>query len=570
MLNVITQDADVTKLKGEAEIGLLSSKASFNIPIIKNKLALTVSERISNYSILNLLSPLTMASTGTQLLVYFGDTNANLFWKIADNNTVKVSYFGNSDGFEVYNSMYVMGSESKAWRKNSQKNGNVCWTIKPTNNIENNLFVYTDLYNFDYGDRTGPPSNPNQSYNYTYSSIGSNGLEDKVAVRISDSLNVSFGTALKMYNFMPFSHASSYYTDLNLNKLPIVSQMDGTAFVESVYSFTKQQTLTTGLRLNAIGNETKTYTFLEPRLGYHGVFSNDYSISASMGKMSQSIHCVGNSGLGFTNDMFFSSTYGLMPQTSWSYSLGAAKDFRWEKKMLSFKVDGWYRTFQNIVEFKDGYDMNIFLSVPMQNSVATYPKEVLTQGNGKAYGVDCSMDYSMRSFTFGANYTLMKAVQQFDDLNNGLPFAAPTDMRHNISLTSELKLSDEWSFCATWQFHTGRAITVPTAIFADPTELPNPYFLKAFPTQYMTVETERNNFITKDFHKLDISFAHKYKAFRKYKGLFSVGIYNVYNRANTFAYSIVPVPLSDGKYSIALKSMSLFPIMPSFNWLVKF
>ena len=143
--------------------------------------------------------------------------------------------------------------------------------------------------------------------------------------------------------------------------------------------------------------------------------------------------------------------------------------------------------------------------------------------------------------------------------------------RNSLSLTTELKLSDTWSFSATWQYQTGRPITVPDYIFISPAtggiagELPD-----FDGTLYQRVETQRNNYRTRPFHKLDISFTHNYKAFKRYNASISLGIYNVYNRANPYIYFIDGVETTKGHYEPVLKSMSMFPVLPSFTWTVKF
>ena len=199
-------------------------------------------------------------------------------------------------------------------------------------------------------------------------------------------------------------------------------------------------------------------------------------------------------------------------------------------------------------------------------------RKYLTQGNGKAYGIDFSAKYNTNGLKLTADYTLMKAVCQFDELNGGLPFAAPTDIRNSLSLTSEFKLSDSWSFSATWQFNSGKPITVPTYIFVNPTANYLPFQVHDYDGRdFQLVETERNNYRTKATHRLDVSFNHNYKTRKKHLDAnISLGIYNLYNQANPFIYFIEGVENPDKTYTPVLKSMSLFPIMPSFTWSVKF
>ena len=163
----------------------------------------------------------------------------------------------------------------------------------------------------------------------------------------------------------------------------------------------------------------------------------------------------------------------------------------------------------------------------------------------------------------------MRAICQFDQLNFGRPFDAPTDIRNSLSLTSEIKLSNSWSFSATWQYNSGKPITVPTYIFANPTT--NPNFYDYTDINFQQVVTQRNNYRTKPFHRLDVSFNHNYKTRKRHLDAnISLGIYNVYNQANPFIYYIDGVQNPDKTFTPVLKSMSLFPVLPSFSWSLKF
>jgi hypothetical protein len=137
-------------------------------------------------------------------------------------------------------------------------------------------------------------------------------------------------------------------------------------------------------------------------------------------------------------------------------------------------------------------------------------------------------------------------------------------MRHTLTTTAEVKLSKTWTFSAMWQYHTGKPITIPTAVYENPAYTPTGYGPK-----YIQEITTRNNYRFREFHRLDIAFSHKYIAFKKYDGLFSVGIYNVYNRANPYLYYIDSKEIN-GTPTPVLKSMSIFPILPSVSWSVRF
>ncbi len=568
VINVQTQDADLKKFKGEAEISLLTSKIMLNIPVVNDKLALSVAGRLSNYSLINLISPIIPQNIGTRFSFHFGDINTSLNWKISEKDKLKLSFFSNTDGIDVQNKMD--NDLNKVWIKNKQQNGGLNWYKTFSEKAENHVLVYADNYGYDFGNSVQNVITSKKQIIQILTDIHSEGIVEKFRYIPSDKLNFNTGFSVKTFGFTPYQ-INQNDSDLNTKKTSTQTQLtEGIAYLEGDYKFARQQNLSLGLRFNSVGNQEKIYNNLEPRIGYHGIFKNDFSLSASIGKMTQPIHRVANSGLGFPFEMFFPTSTYLLPESSWNFSLGCAKDFDWNKRNFSIKVDAWYKTMNNIVEFQDGYDAVFSTIIAPQNTILD-TKKYLTQGNGKAYGIDFSANYNVKNWSLTADYTLMKAECQFDQLNNGRPFAASTDIRNSISLTSQLKLSESWSFSATWQFNSGKPITVPTYIFANPVSNLKPDQVSDYDgTLYQRVITQRNNYRTKPFHKLDISFTHNYKAFKHYNATISLGVYNVYNNANPFMYYIDGVQNPNKTYKPVLKYMSLFPILPSFNWSLKF
>jgi outer membrane receptor for ferrienterochelin and colicin len=345
-------------------------------------------------------------------------------------------------------------------------------------------------------------------------------------------------------------------------------------FAQTVFHPHSNHSITAGIRSNTIGNYTfKPITNIEPRFNYRYSITPDLSLSASASRMTQSIHRIANSGLGLPFEIFLPADSNLIPESSWNFSIGGAKDITANRFKLSLSAELWYKTFQNITEFKDGFDATTsLLKIDGINITDPFVKnitDIVTQGKGEAYGVDFSTVLDTRWLKLTLDYTLMKATNQFAELNNGRPFDAPTDMRHTLNTTAEIKLSDTWTLSAIWQYHTGRPITMPTSVIA-----PRGINIQSIDNGYMNdifipIITERNNYRMKDFHRLDIAFSHKYKAFGKYDGLFSVGIYNVYNRANPYLYYIDTQNVN-GTPKPVLKSLSIFPILPSVSWSVRF
>lgn len=567
VLDVSSRNADPDRWSGEAEIGILSTKGLVNAPIVKGKLGLSVAGRISNFSLLNLLSFI----EDTRVGLHFGDINANLYWKISDKDQLKLTFFHNSDGTSIGQKDFHY--YSNVWVKNRQQNASLIWnhTFSPT--AGNRLSFYADRYTFDFGMKeTSLDSDDNNFYGMK-SHIASLALEDHANWKISNRWNLHAGAAVKANRFSPLN--SFFSSGEEGKKLSAggenVWQYEATAFGQVGFKPVKNHDLHAGLRLNATGNTDKSYLFVEPRIGYHGRFRHDIALSASVSRMSQPVHRVANPGLGLQMELFVPSSASLMPETSWIYSAGVAKDFRTARYAIGLKADLWYKQLDHIVDYKEGYSaMSLLL---FRENLHGKVESMMTQGKGKAYGIDFSANYATPAFSLTADYTLMQARNRFDELNQGKEFAAPTDIRHSLSLTAEVKLPRNWKFAATWQLRSGHPITIPTHLYLYPnldfTQGSVNFAPESEYTAFQILETERNNYRTRSFHKLDIAFSRQHKTFRNHDAFFSIGIYNMYNRANPYMYYIQTE--GTGTYARpALKSVSIFPILPNISYLIRF
>lgn len=566
VVDVFTEEANLNKFGGAIDISMLSSKALLNIPIVKNKLALAISGRISNYSLINFASVFKLSADNTKYNLYFGDINANLLWKISKKDKLKLTWFNNSDGFGVTTKDDYFVTTS--WMDNKQRNLGLNWYHTISNCTENQLLAYADSYGFDFGLSNKGIDSKFKTVNQLLTGINSVGLVDKFTFNFSDKLKLISGGSFKIIGFSPVQLNLADTTITRIQTSNLIKEVEGVAFSESEYQFAANQHLITGFRFSTFGNSEILYPNLEPRIAYHGIFTNDISISASVGRLTQPIHRLANSGLGVPFEMFMPSSKDLLPESTWNFSLGLAKDFSIKKNKSSIKIDAWYKSFQNIAEFRDGYDA---LSVMFNNlNMASQTKEIITQGKGRAYGMDVSSNFTQKYWSISADYTLMQATNQFEDLNFGKSFASSTDIRHSLYIMLVRKFSSDLTMAVTWQYRSGKPITVPTQLFQYPSrnfetgELSNSYL------QYQVIETERNNYRAKPFHKLDITLTKNYKAFKRYDSSCSFGLYNAYNRANPYIYYLSRKWSTDGTYKPILKSMSMFPILPSFSWSMKF
>jgi len=200
VVDVKTKNAALNETNTEAEISLLTSKVAINTALIKNKVGFAISGRISNYSLINLLS-LSPIKQDTKLRMGFGDINSNIFWKIDDKNSLKLFHFNNSDRINIFQP--DRNSIAKSWIDNSQFSTGVIWNTILSEKSQNDIQLFSDKYVFDYGYMKSDTSVGLNYIKQIVTGIDSYGLSSKFKSEVNNQLNLEAGFEIKNYGFAP-------------------------------------------------------------------------------------------------------------------------------------------------------------------------------------------------------------------------------------------------------------------------------------------------------------------------------------------------------------------------------
>ena len=148
----------------------------------------------------------------------------------------------------------------------------------------------------------------------------------------------------------------------------------------------------------------------------------------------------------------------------------------------------------------------------------------------------------------------------FDDINNGDPFPAKYDRRHDLSVTGTYELNEKWTLSSVFVYATGNSITLPT----------DRYVIDG---QVYTEYTSRNGYKMDPYHRLDLSATYTSKKKKRFNSSWNFSIYNVYSRKNPyFIYYSLEGPengdgsIQNGNLTPKAYQVSLFPILPSITW----
>ncbi len=294
------------------------------------------------------------------------------------------------------------------------------------------------------------------------------------------------------------------------------------------------------------------YNGIEPRVLLSYSPTQSSMVKASYNRNYQYIHRISNSISPAPTDIWKLSDNYILPERADQWSLGYYRYFINRKYEVSFEA--YYKQLDNVIAYKDQADL-------LLNE--TLETEVL-QGVGRAYGAEVLLRKPEGQFRGWISYTISRAETKIDGkspeerINNGDFFPSDYDKTHDVSLVGIYQRNDRLSFSATFNYSTGRPVTLPVSKYVyDGVIVPN--------------FTRRNESRLSDYHRLDLSATlnNRERVNRRFHGSWSVSIYNVYARRNAYSYLFRQSETDPAQTEIIRYSI-LGTIIPSVSYNFKF
>ena len=571
VIDMQMKDGNKEKLKGEAGIGLISSRLTLEGPIKKNKASFLVSARRTYIDLL--IRPLISNSRSNKFGYYFYDFNAKFNYVIDYKNKLYLSGYFGKDKF------YIQESKDDAKRGLRDRAGidwgNATATLRWNHLINEKLFsnvsfIFTDfLFNIGYEN-----SSSKNQYKFRYfSGIRDYSVKADLDYYPNSRHTIKSGVYATYHYFRPNavavkSHSNDpAFNDLNFNTKVYFDTYETAVYAEDDFKLSEKWGTIAGIRFSNFNVKGESYFNAEPRLSLKYAIRNDLSLKASYAIMNQYIHLLSNSGIGLPSDLWVPATNRIKPQQSQQVAAGIAKDLKIREDDFQLSVEGYYKKSKNILGYKEGASfLDVYAGDQNSNYKFSY-EDIVTAGKAESYGAEVFLQKKSGKFTGWIGYTLSWTWLTFDSLNFGKRFPAKYDRRHDISLTGTYKLNDHITLSAVWVYGTGNAITLPLSVYQlGSSTIGSPTDSHFSMTKTVYDYGEKNSFRMAAYHRLDLSIQfHRQR--KHYERIIELGVYNAYNRKNPFFYT---TDYDDDTKTTHLKQISLFPVIPSVSWTYKF
>ena len=594
VVDVHTKEGNMKEYHGSASIGLISGNLNFEGPIIKDRTSFNIGLRRTWLDVLSApavaIANKITKKDGTRLRARyaFHDLNLKVNHIFNDRSRMYLSLYNGNDVLKGGSTDFPDQDSDDNYNYDSDVSlrwGNIMATAGWTYVFNNRLFgkvsgvftrYHSRLRNTEH-DVVGNEGDEDYSdsfrENETNTGITDFGLRTSFDYLPASAHHIRFGGDYLVHRFHPEYNRSVAYEKNEETSVEIGQEFandllwghEAGVYAEDDWTLSSAVRLNAGLRFSLFNVQGKTYTGLEPRVSLRWLLDDNLSFKASYSRMNQYVHLISNSFISLPTDAWMPVTRKLKPLISDQVSAGFYYNLN---KEYNFSVEGYYKTLDNLLEYRDGHTFT--------PSFVNW-EDKLTAGEGSSYGAEFMVRKETGRTTGWVGYGLSWSDRQFDELNQGARYPARFDNRHKLNIVVMHKISPKVELSAAWSYASGNHVTLSLENYYEngtgsPTNNDNHYMDASESIDYYE---GRNNYQLPAYHRLDLGI----KIYRPKKkgrmGIWTVSIYNVYSRMNPFMIyksdKTVPDPGSSyGKNVPVFKTIGIMPIIPSISYTYKF
>ena len=522
VIDVRQKEGNMKKFSGSGGLGMLASRLTLEIPVIKEKSSLLISGRRSYMDVFLKASP---EFRDNQL--YFYDLNIKGNYKINPKNRVFLSgYFGKD--------VMAFGSLINAGWGNSTLT--LRWNHLFSDKVFSNFTALYSKYHYNLG-------GPEGVFAFDWSAnITNYNLKSDISYFANPNNTFRAGIDVLVYKFNPGAFEGigegSIFSDFQIEPQ---YALEPAIYISNQQSITSNLSLDYGVRYSVFerfgsasifeyldDNPTsgiivdtvdyaefesiQTYGGLEPRLSANYRINELSSVKASYNRLRQYIHLVSNTSSPLPIDSWTPSGKYIKPSIVDQVALGYFRNFH--ENMFESSVEVYYKQYKDLLDYKNG--AQLFLNEALETQ--------LLSGKGRAYGLELLLKKETGKLTGILSFTLSRTERLVEEIAGGEFFPANSDKLHDLSLMLNYDLSPNWSIATNFAFMSGKPFTYPEARYE-------------FEGTIVPKYSKRNAGRTPAYHRLDIAINHtpKRKDDRKYQGTWNFGVYNAYARQNVYS-----------------------------------
>ncbi len=552
VISYTMKEGNLKRFAGQGAIGLISSRAMLEGPIVKDRASFLVAGRRTYID--QLLRP--FQGGRTRYGAAFYDLNLKANYIISERDRIYLSAYAGQDEFS-----YKKRSTPAGLGVNSQLNYALGWrnrlaSLRWNRLMGDRLFANALIGVMQYRFSSDTYSvDENDSEIIKYDGLWYSEIVDWTAKidfeYIPNSRHyMRMGAEGVLHRFNP-GHTQTKLEEsgrppVNLLQAPteVINSRETALYIEDEMQLYRALQVTTGIRVSSYAARSVRFASIEPRIGVNVRVAQRTALKSSYARSKQYVHLLTGGGTALPTDLWIPSMDRIPPQIGHQLAVGVLREFRDGRYEVS--VEGYLKRMKGHLEYTLGSDRyrSAFLDWP----------DIVEIGTGTSRGAEIFIQRKRGRLTGWMGYTWARTTRRFASLNGGDPFPDGYDRRHDVSIVMQYQLSNTKQVSAVWVYGSGYPVWVPVGRYFSGFN----HLLDLGPV---------NSARAPAYHRLDVNIT-----FKKQRSwgdrTISIGLYNAYNHKNPMF--IYPQNNTSCESLICFQQMSMLQLIPSISWQWKF
>lgn len=532
VLDISVKEGNLRKLKVSGGIGVVASRLSAEIPIVKEKSSLIIGGRAS-YSdwILNRLQDITLRQSEAS----FYDANAKWTYRLNESHKIGLTGYFSNDNFNL---------AQDATFQYQNAGGSFNWDYLISERWLSALRVTQSRYSYQIGDLQDSISASQIDAEFEQS-----GGQWSLNFFPNEEHEIGAGLEVSRYQFSPGDlRPSGDFSLITPRQLQAEQAWEFSGYLSDVYQINPFLTLTAGIRYNYYryvgprevfnyaegrprspgsvtgttnyteGETIVTYQGWEPRAALRIGLNTQSSIKVSYNRLRQNTHLISNTASITPTDIWKLSDPYLPPQIGDQYAIGFFRNVF--NNSIETSVEFYYKDILNLVEYRDG--ATLLMNEQLEAD--------LLSGTGQAYGAELLISKNIGRLTGWLAYTYSRTLRKVDSefaqerVNQGEWYPSYFDKPHDLTIVGNYQFTRRVRLGFNFTFSSGRPITLPEST----------YRIGQFD---IADYSDRNEYRIPPYHRLDLSFSvdGNLKKNKKWDSSWTFAVYNFYGRNNPYS-----------------------------------
>lgn len=455
---------------------------------------------------------------------YYYDLNSKLTYSLTQSNLLSISFYSGRDNLDESQDLGQLNfrrptqaggdSTASASIQDITKWGNIGvsgkWAKVWSDRLYSNILVAYSRYKSESGSSFGTSGTAQNAIRRAFSSQEENEVTD-FTVRFDNEYQLSSAHKLEFGGNLTQSNVFLNFTANDT--IRILDRDDEAAqisfYLQDQWKIFKPLALTLGVR--ATNYEPTKTTYWEPRTSFNLDITKNIALKGAWGQYHQFVNRIVNENvLEGNRDFWLLADEQLDPGFAEHRILGIS----YENIDYLFDVEAYHKDLDGVAEFSQRFRRG-----PNQE-----PEDLFFLGTGISRGIEFLLQKKSGKLNGWLSYTLGEVEYDIDVFNDGEPYPADQDRRHELKLVGNYNLG-KWNLAATWVYASGAPFTSPEAQYAID-------LIDGNSRSYIHVSDKNENRLPA-YHRLDLSVSRKFSSESMNFDL-GLSVFNFYNRANVW------------------------------------